>query len=103
MNLEHLGYEEQEIYMHYLWKDILENNRHKKRIIFDHIRTYLPTASQRILSIFFESLFIDDLLSGKEDTMEAMSRRLSLINRKQLLNYMFILKSMLIHMRQEIN
>lgn len=45
INLEHLSAEEQSMYLHYLWKDILEANRHKRRVILDHIRNYLPSAT----------------------------------------------------------
>jgi hypothetical protein len=33
---------EQHLYLHFLWKQIIESNQHKRRTIFEHIRDRIP-------------------------------------------------------------
>jgi hypothetical protein len=71
----------------------------------DHIRNYLPTAADRLIKMLFENLHLSDLdfLHSNEQTVSKIVDRLKLLNRKVLLNQMFILKSILLHLRQEVN
>jgi hypothetical protein len=93
------------MYISYLWKDILEANRHKKRIILDHVRNYLPSATALLFELLFQHIHISSLSAEKvdEEIVNRIVGRLRMMNRKSLLNGMFILKSMLIHLRQEVN
>ena len=102
VNLEHLSGEEQRLYVNYLWKDILEGNRHKKRIILDHLRNYLPAATPLLFHALQKHLHLDPHEQLDEETVNRLVGRLRLMNRKSLLNGMFILKALLIHLRQEV-
>lgn len=90
------------MYISYLWKDIIESNRHKKRIIIDHIRNYLPSAIPIIFDLLFQELHLHslDYTHFNEETVSKCVKRLKLMNRRSLLNGMFILKAILIHLRQ---
>jgi hypothetical protein len=90
------------MYAAYLWKDILEGNRHKKRIIIDHLRNYLPTATPLLFQILFHHLHLPAEDVFDEETVNRLVGRLRLMNRKSLLNGMFILKALLLHLRQEV-
>lgn len=90
------------MYLHYLWKDILEANRHKRRVILDHIRNYLPSATPLLFSLLFQHLHLYSL-SLDQHSLDSLAARLKLMNRKSLLNGMFILKSVLLHLKQEVN
>ena len=79
---------------------MLEANRNKKRIILDHIRNYLPQAAHKIIEILFEDLFIKDLDLSQPKSVDIAVRRIKLMNKKVVLNYIFILKSMLISLKQ---
>ena len=96
VNLEHMSQEEQEVYVHYLWKDIVEGNRHKKRIIMDHLRNYLPSAVQLLIDLLLREV-------GAEDAEpEEVLARMQLMNRKVVLNLMFICKAALLHLKQQV-
>lgn len=88
------------MYIDYLWKDILEGNRHKKRIILDHLRNYLPSATPLLFQLLFRYLHLPDKVD--ENSVDNLVGKLRLMNRKNLLNGMFILKAVLLHLRQEI-
>lgn len=90
------------MYAAYLWKDILEGNRHKKRIIIDHLRNYLPTATPLLFQTLFRHLHLSTEEAFDEETVNRVVGRLRLMNRKSLLNGMFILKALLLHLRQEV-
>jgi hypothetical protein len=92
------------MYVGYLWKDVLESNRHKKRIIIDHLRNYLPTATPLLFSTLFNFLHLsaEEHAAVDEETVNRIVGRLRMMNRKSLLNGMFIMKAMLIHLKQEV-
>jgi hypothetical protein len=92
------------MYVGYLWKDVLESNRHKKRIIIDHLRNYLPSATPLLFSTLFNFLHLSAEAHAAVDaeTVNRIVGRLRMMNRKSLLNGMFIMKAMLIHLKQEV-
>lgn len=53
---------EQELYAHFLWKQLLEANQQKRRTIFEHIRDRVASIIPYVFSNIFykEMLFVND-------------------------------------------
>jgi hypothetical protein len=61
VNVNKLSMEEQHIYMHYLWRELISCNHQKKRIILEHVRNSLPAACDYLVAIFLRSVYQSDL------------------------------------------
>lgn len=108
VNLQNLSPEELEMYLHYLWKEILEGNHQRVRIILEHLRNELAKegyhACRRLAVIYFTSLGLQDLPEQEQEAGDCAQavRRLRLMNRKVLLSHMFILKGLLAHLKHDL-
>lgn len=65
----------------------------------EHIRNELQDAAPGVIGLFFESLHLGDITALSPPTV---TKRLLLLNRKVLLGHMFILKSILVHLRNQL-
>jgi len=95
---------EQELYAHFLWKQLLEANQQKRRIIFEHIRDRVAD----IIPYMFNNIFYKEMLFVNEPEqyfksvnidhrfLTELKQRLSLENKKTLLNMMYLLKAMIV-------
>jgi hypothetical protein len=70
----------------------------------DHIRNYLPSASNLLFTLLFADLHLTgfDFSKPSPVIVECVIARLKLMNKKVLLNGMFILKAIILHMKQEV-
>ena len=100
VNFSSLSAEESELYLNYLWKEMLECNHNRKRVILEHIRNELPSAADHFFAIFSHCAFLTDL-SHSPEAVSLLSHRLSLLNRKVLLNLMFIAKAIIATLKTE--
>jgi hypothetical protein len=71
----------------------------------DHLRNYLPSASGLLFTLLFTDLHLSslDFNTSNTELVNCAVNRLKLINKKVLLNLMFILKAIIIHLKQEVS
>lgn len=71
----------------------------------DHLRNYLPNASGLLFKLLFDDLHLSTLnfSSSSTELVNCAVNRLKLINKKAVLNLMFILKAMITHLKQEVH
>jgi len=71
----------------------------------DHIRNYLPSASGLLFTLLFADLHISNFnfSSSNTELVNCAIIRLKLLNKKVLLNEMFILKAIVLHLKQEVS
>lgn len=62
-----LSIDEQHLYLHYLWKVILESDQRKRDSVFEHIVTQLEVDAEYFLQIHLKQIFLelDDLTSPR--------------------------------------
>lgn len=66
-----MAMQEHELYAHFLWKQILEADQHKRRTIFEHIRDRVPDVTEYL----FERILFRSALCLKEGFFKGVTSK----------------------------
>jgi hypothetical protein len=83
-----LSIDEQHLYLHYLWKLILESDERKRNAIFEHVRTQLEVDIEYFLGVCLGQVFLRVQEIKERDTR--VREKLELIPEKLLVSFLHI-------------
>lgn len=84
-----MSLKEMEIYIHFLWGEMLRADANRLRILIEHIRDYMNHKVEYFMLIFFQELTL-----GVSECNELKNIYSGMDSRK-LLTYMYILKTII--------
>lgn len=84
---DNMSLQEMEMYIHFLWGELLKADSNKLRIIIEHIRDYMNHKVGFFMEIFFRELTL-----GIKD-QEKLKNVLATMDSRKLLTFIYIFKS----------